>query len=319
MMHLYALAIGFALDLLIGDPRGFPHIVSGMGRLITVLERSLRSTFPHTPKGELRGGAILAALLPILSSGIVWGILYLLTLVHPLLGLAAESLVCWQCLALRSLRAHSMAVYAELEKGDLHTARTAVGLIVGRDTAQLDDAGITRAAVETVAENTSDGVIAPLLFLYLAAPLGVMYKAINTMDSMVGYKNEKYLYFGRAAARLDDAVNFIPARIAALLMIGSAYLFGQDGANAWRIWRRDRRNHASPNSAHTEAACAGALHIRLGGDAYYFGRLVHKPTIGDNDRRIEHTDIRRAGRLLYGASCLCFLLCAAVKGLILWL
>ena len=319
MMHLYALAIGFALDLFIGDPKGFPHIVSGMGRLIAVLERFLRGAFPQTPKGELRGGAILAALLPILSSGIVWGTLYLLTLAHPLLGLAAESLVCWQCLALRSLRVHSMAVYKELEKGDLTAARTAVGMIVGRDTAQLDDAGITRAAVETVAENTSDGVIAPLLFLFVAAPLGVLYKAINTMDSMVGYKNEKYLYFGRAAARLDDAVNFIPARISALLMIGSAYFSGQDGANAWRIWRRDRRNHASPNSAHTEAACAGALHIRLGGDAYYFGRLVHKPTIGDNDRRIEHTDIRRAGRLLYVASCLCFLLCAAVKGLILWL
>jgi adenosylcobinamide-phosphate synthase len=319
MMHLYALAIGFTLDLLIGDPKGFPHIVSGMGRLIAVLERSLRSAFPQTPKGELRGGAVLAALLPILSSGTAWGILYLFMLAHPLLGLAAESLLCWQCLALRSLRAHSMAVYTELEKGDLNSARTAVGMIVGRDTAQLDDADVTRAAVETVAENTSDGVIAPLLFLAIAAPLGVMYKAINTMDSMVGYKNEKYLYFGRAAARLDDAVNFIPARISALLMIVSAYLLGQDGANAWRIWRRDRRNHTSPNSANTEAACAGALHIRLGGDAYYFGRLVHKPAIGDNDRLIEHADIRRAGRLLYGTSCLCFLLCAAVKGLILWL
>lgn len=319
MMHLYALVIGFALDLLFGDPKGLPHIISGMGRLITVLERCLRSAMPQTPKGERRGGAILAVLVPIFSSGTVWGLLYLCMLAHPLLGLAAESLICWQCLALRSLQAHSMAVYKELEKGDLTAARSAVGMIVGRDTAQLDDAGITRAAVETVAENTSDGVIAPLLFLAVAAPLGVMYKAINTMDSMVGYKNEKYLHFGRAAAKLDDAVNFIPARISALLMIVSAYLFGQDGANAWRICRRDRRNHASPNSAYTEAACAGALHIQLGGDAYYFGRLVHKPTIGDNDRRIEHADIRRAGRLLYGASCLCFLLCAAVKGLILWL
>ncbi len=320
MMHLISFVIGFVMDLLFGDPHGFPHIVVGMGKMITCFENNLRKVFPKTQKGELLGGIVLAMLVPALSAGAIWGVLYICKQIHPVLTLLIESLVVWQCLALRSLRDESMAVHAGLKKKDWDAARAAVGRIVGRDTETLDNAGVTRAAVETVAENTSDGVIAPLLFLAIGgAPLGVFYKAVNTMDSMVGYKNCRYLYFGRTAARLDDALNFFPARIAAILMVLAAFLSGEDGRNAWRILRRDRCNHKSPNSAHTEAACAGALHIRLGGDSYYFGELVHKPAIGDDDHPVKYGDIYRATRLLYWTSSICFLLCAVTKGMILWL
>lgn len=318
-MHLYALLIGFALDLLLGDPQRWPHIVVGMGRLTTLFERILRKLFPKTSKGELGGGVVLAIFLPLIFCGATIGLLYICGIIHPLLSLVVESLLCWQCLAMRSLRDESMLVYKQLESGDMEASRKAVGRIVGRDTSSLDAAGVTRAAVETIAENTGDGVIAPMLFLALGgAPLGVWYKAINTLDSMVGYKNPAYLYFGRASARLDDAVNFIPARLAGMLMVLAAFFTRLDIKNAWRVYLRDRLNHKSPNSAHTEAACAGALHVRLGGDSYYFGELVSKPAIGDNDRAIEIKDIRRANRLLFAASFLCIILCALVKGVILW-
>ena len=320
MIHLGALALGFALDIIIGDPRKFPHIVVGMGKMISLLERFLRWLFPKTNGGELGGGIVLAVLLPLFSLGLSWGLLYLFWLIHPLAALAVEGLLCWQCLAARSLQKESMKVYHPLKKGDLPAARSELSMIVGRDTANLDEEETARAAVETIAENTNDGIIAPLLFMAVGgAPAGVFYKAINTMDSMVGYKNDNYLYFGRAAARLDDAVNFIPARIAALLMAASSFFCGYDAKRAWRIYRRDRKNHKSPNSAHTEAVCAGALGVQLGGDSYYFGKLVRKPTIGDSTRMIELEDIRRANRLMYWTASFCFVLCAAVKGLIIWL
>lgn len=320
MIHLYALLIGFVLDLLIGDPPKWPHIVVGMGKLISLSERVLRKSFRKTSGGELAGGIVMAVLLPCFFCGLTFGLLFLCGLVHPVLSLAAESILCWQCLAMRSLRDESMSVSVRLEQGDLEAARIAVGRIVGRDTASLDADAVTRAAVETVAENTGDGVIAPLLFMAVGgAPLGVFYKAINTLDSMVGYKNPVYLYFGRASAILDDIANFIPARLAGFMMSLAAFFTGLDGKNALRIFFRDRLNHKSPNSAHTEAACAGALHLRLGGDSYYFGKLVSKPTIGDDDRPIDVKDIRRSNRLLFGTSFLCLLLCVLVKGLILWL
>lgn len=319
-MHLYALLIGFFLDLLIGDPQKWPHIVVGMGKLTTIFEHALRKLFPKTSKGELKGGVVLAILLPLIFGGAALGLLYVCGIIHPILSLVIESILCWQCLAMRSLRDESMLVYRQLETGDMEASRKAVGRIVGRDTASLDAAGVTRAAVETIAENTGDGVIAPMLFLALGgAPLGVMYKAINTLDSMVGYKNPAYLYFGRASARLDDAVNFIPARLAGILMVFAAFFTRMDIKNAWRIFLRDRLNHKSPNSAHTEAACAGALHVRLGGDSYYFGELVSKPGIGDNDRAIEIKDIQKANRLLFVSSFLCLIICTLVKGVILWL
>jgi adenosylcobinamide-phosphate synthase len=213
-----------------------------------------------------------------------------------------------------------MKVYDALQEGDLEKSRYAVSMVVGRDTAVLDDIGVTKAAVETVAENTSDGIIAPLLYMVIGgAPLGFFYKAVNTMDSMVGYKNDRYLYFGRAAAKFDDVVNYIPARLSAILMTVAAGICGMDAKNAWRIYKRDRYNHSSPNSAHTEAVTAGALHVQLAGNAYYFGKLYEKPTLGDADRPVEYEDIRRANQLLYGTAILALIIFSMVKGVILWI
>ena len=320
MLTLTAFAIGFALDALIGDPIRWPHLVIGMGKAVTAGEKIQRRIFPKTPAGEFTGGLILAAALPVLFCGITWALLYACRRVHPAVAVAVESILIWQCLSTRSLYCAGMTVFSALEKGDLPGARRAVGGFVGRDTDRLDLGGVTRAAVETVAENTTDGVVAPMLFIALGgAPLGVFYKMVNTMDSMIGYRSDVYQHFGRAAARLDDAVNFIPARIAGMLTAASAFFTKLDGRNAWRIYLRDRRNHKSPNSAQTEAACAGALHVRLGGDARYFGYLVKKPAVGDDDRPVEPEDIRRAGRLMIWTACFFFLLCILARGAFLCL
>ena len=299
---LTALAVlgGFGLDLLLADPAWMPHPVVGMGRAIATLEKRLRRLFPATPAGERAAGRVLAAALPLGTFALAAGALALAYRLHPAAGFALETLWCWQALALRGLADESGKVYVQLAKGDLPAARRAVGRIVGRDTGSLTAAGVTKAAVETVAENFSDGVAAPLFYLLIGgAPLGLAYKAVNTMDSMVGYKNKTYLHFGRAAARLDDAANFLPSRLAALLWIGAAGLAGFDGRGAWRIWRRDRLRHASPNSAQTESACAGALGVQLAGPAWYFGEYYDKPTIGDDTRPVEPADILRADRMLY--------------------
>lgn len=254
----------------------------------------------------------------VLSGGFTLLVLWLCGKVGLWLRFLVETILCFQLLATRSLKGESMKVYKALKAGDLEGARYAVSMIVGRDTQCLDEAGVARAAVETVAENASDGVIAPLIFLALGgAPLGMLYKAVNTMDSMVGYKNDRYLYFGRAAARLDDALNFLPARIAGVLMCLGGAAAGYDGKNAWRIFRRDRKRHKSPNSAHTEAACAGALQLQLAGPNYYFGQLVDKPTIGDDQRPVEALDILRAGRILYATAFFALLLFCGVPLLIL--
>lgn len=317
---LLAVAAGFFLDLLLGDPENLWHPVRAIGWLISKSEAVLRRLFPKTRRGELAAGAVLAVFVPAVCFAAPFFLLRLLGAVHPLLSFAAESILCWQALAIKSMKTESMRVCRALTGKDLPGARRAVSRIVGRDTAALDEAGVIRAAVETVAENTSDGVIAPLLFLFCGgAPLGFLYKAVNTMDSMVGYRNERYLYFGRAAARLDDAANFIPARVSALLMIAAAFLLRYDGKNAARIFRRDRYRHLSPNSAQTESVCAGALGLRLGGDSFYFGRLCHKPTLGDALRPPGPQDIVRADRLLYVSAGLCFALGFLAKAaLIFW-
>ena len=297
-----AIPCGFALDLLLADPERMPHPVVYMGKAISALEGFLRPRLPKTPRGELLGGAVLAAALPVGTYAVTSGACRGARRLHPALGFALETLWCWQALALKGLAVESGRVQAELERGDLPAAQRAVGRIVGRDTAVLTAEGVAKAAVETVAENFSDGVAAPLFYMLIGgAPLALTYKAVNTMDSMVGYKNDRYLYFGRAAAKLDDAANLIPSRIAALCWIGGAFLTGQDGQGAWRIWRRDRRNHASPNSAQTESACAGALGVQLAGPASYFGKMVDKPTIGDPGRPVDPKDITRANRMLYAA------------------
>ena len=316
--HLLALLIGFCLDLLLGDPHWAPHPVRAIGALIAGLEKLLRRLLPKSPSGELAGGVALVLLTLAIPTGLTVLLLWACRLVSPWLALGVESLLSYQLLATKSLAAESRKVYDALKIGDLDKARYAVSMIVGRDTASLDEAGVARAAVETVAENASDGVIAPLIFLAIGgAPLGMFYKAANTMDSMVGYKNDKYLYFGRAAAKFDDILNFFPARIAGVLMCLGSTAAGYDGKNAWRVFQRDRKNHKSPNSAHTEAACAGALQLRLAGPNFYFGKLVEKPYIGDDQRPIEPLDILRSGRILYATAFFALLLFCGVPLLIL--
>ena len=305
MMTVWAVLGGFVLDALFGDPAWLPHPVVYMGKAISELEKCLRPRLPKTPQGELLGGAIVAFCLPVgtfLLTGLVCrGAARL----HPLLGLAVQMFWCGQALAARGLVQESTNVYKELKKPDLPGARKAVSRIVGRDTAELTAEGVTKAAVETVAENASDGVIAPLLYMLVGgAPLALTYKAINTMDSMLGYKNEKYLYFGRVPAKLDDVANYIPSRLAGLLWVAAAALTGNSARGAWKIWRRDRRRHASPNSAQTESACAGALGVQLAGPAYYFGQYYPKLTIGDALRPIEPEDILRANRMMVAESIL---------------
>ncbi len=313
--HIAGFFIGFVLDLIFGDPYWLPHPIRLIGTLISKLDHKLLNITEEKErnnKQEFHKGILLTVLVLILTVLSAFLILYLAYWISPYLGLVIESIMTYQILATKCLKQESMKVYKKLKEEDLPGARKAVSMIVGRDTECLDETGVAKAAIETVAENTSDGVIAPMLFLAIGGPvLGFFYKAVNTMDSMVGYKNDRYLYFGRAAAKLDDAMNFLPARISAILMIIASYLGGRDfdGKAANRIYKRDRRNHASPNSAHTEAVCAGALGIRLAGDASYFGKIHHKPFIGDATRMVEYKDIARANRLLYITAGLCEGIC----------
>ena len=320
-MSFYALTalslfLGFALDCLLGDPLRRFHPVVLMGKLISFLERKLRSQFPKTPQGERQAGTVMALLVPLVSAGIGFLLLYIAWRIHPWVYFAFSAFLCWQCFAARCLMAEAKKVVTSLTRLGLGAGRHQVAMLVGRDTDQLTEEQVLKATVETVAENTSDGVIAPLFWMALGGAVGgLFYKAVNTMDSMVGYKNDRYLHFGRFAAKFDDAVNYLPARLSALAMILAAFVLGLNGKNAWRIWRRDRRNHASPNSAQTESVCAGALEVQLGGNASYFGKLYEKPTIGDADRPIERADVDRACRLMYGTSVLSLL----VYGLIVLL
>lgn len=308
MNHLTALLLGFCIDLLLGDPRWLYHPVQAIGWLIVKLEPPLRRAFPDSDRGQVRAGVALVILVVgitgLVSGGVLWGLHRL----HPMAGFAGEVILCWLILAAKSLRTESMKVVKALENGTLDDGRRAVSMIVGRDTEHLSEAEVLKAAVETVAENASDGILAPLLFAAVLGPVGgICYKAVNTMDSMVGYKNDQYLYFGRAAAKLDDALNFLPARISGFLMAAAAYL-GFDGKNAFRIFFRDRKNHASPNSAHTEAACAGALGLQLGGTHDYFGKPVVKPTIGDDLRAVTRGDVAAANRLALTTALLALLI-----------
>ena len=304
----------FVLDLLMGDPAWLPHPVVMMGKLISFLENKLRKSFPKTDRGERIAGTILVLIVCVLCFCVPFLVIWFAYRTYPYIGVAFEIFFCGQLLAARSLRSESMKVYEKLKNGTLDEARYAVSMIVGRDTGNLSREGVTRAAVETVAENTSDGVIAPMFYLLIGgAPLALCYKAINTMDSMIGYRSEPYLYFGRAAAKLDDAANYIPARLSALLLIAAARMCRLDAKNAAGVGRRDRRNHASPNSAQTESAMAGALGVRLGGPAWYFGKYFNKPFIGDDARPIEPEDILKANRMLYTGSVLGLILLSALR------
>ena len=374
--RIIVLFIAAAVDLIVGDPHGIWHPVQGIGSLISVSERFLRSLFAVPPGQEDtagRGtkireriaGLLMVFLILLMSTAVVLFLLEVCGRIHLYLRLLAEGILCGRLLALRSLGEAGFSVRDPLLKNDIEGARKAVSMIVGRDTDRLDEEGIARAAVETVAENTSDGVTAPLFYMILFGGIGgIFYKAVNTMDSMTGYKNARYRYFGTAAARLDDVMNFIPARLTALIMILACYLPGKetafisaqaptkeskesrepesaetagkkaaakggslerdscsrcvllpDGAEAFRIWRRDRLKSPSPNSAQTESVCAGALHLRLLGDTWYFGELHHKQEIGDGGRKTEPADITRTVRLMNRTAFLMFAAGIAVLAL----
>ncbi len=311
LMSLAACAAGLLLDLLFGDPVWLYHPVRLIGNWISWGERQLRKVCgTHLTAA----GGVLWVLTAGMALVIPFGLLALAGWIHPALRFLLETFWCFQILAAKCLASESRKVYDRLKARDLPGARKAVSMIVGRDTEKLTEEGVTKAAVETVAENTSDGVTAPLIYLLIGgAPLGFLYKAVNTMDSMLGYKNDRYLYFGRIPAKMDDVFNYIPARVTALLMTISAFLTGLDGKNAWKIYRRDRKKHASPNAAQTESVCAGALGVRLAGDAVYFGKLYKKEFIGDALRSIEPEDIIRTGRLMYAAELLTLILGGGLK------
>ena len=320
--HLIAFFLGFVLDQIVGDPMNFPHPIRLIGSLISFLDKKLLGDTSDSASSRKTGkekalGLILCFLvigITVLITGVISVVSYML---NTYLGILVEAVLTCYILAARSLKVESMKVYYALREGDIEKSRYAVSMIVGRDTKCLDEAGIARAAIETVAENTSDGVIAPVIYTFLGGPiLGFAYKSINTMDSMVGYHNDRYEHFGFFAAKLDDIVNFLPARISALLMILAAFVLGRDfsGRNAFKIFLRDRYNHKSPNSAQTESVCAGALGVRLAGDAYYFGKLVKKPFIGDDLRQVEPIDIKRACKLMLCTTYLCVIVLYLMAG-----
>jgi adenosylcobinamide-phosphate synthase len=307
-----AFIVGFIIDAFVGDPHSFPHVVRLIGKLISIHEKSL-----YKFHNKCFSGTLLLILTILIIGGASFLLLYVSFKISPWLYFLIESIFCWQCIALKSLKDESLPVYKSLSLDDLTAARFSLSRIVGRDTENSDEAGITRAAVETVAENASDGVTAPIIYIALFGSLGgIVYKSVNTLDSMVGYKNDKYIDFGRASAKADDFLNFLPSRICALLVILSSYILHFDGKNSFAIWKRDRRNHTSPNSAQTESAFAGALGIRLGGPSTYGGVLSNKPFIGDEMKEIEITDILRSYKLLNCVGVLTFVFCLLIRGVI---
>ena len=298
--HLLALALGFLLDLLLGDPAWLYHPVCAIGRYIAFMEKRLRRR-----GGNLRRSAVvLTASTVLLTMAVTAALLGMLSLWGRWPGLIGMAVMDWLGIAVTSMAREARGVEKALASG-VAAGRKQVARIVGRDTQNLSEDDVIRATVETVAENTTDGVISPLLYGAIGGPVLLWgFKAASTLDSMVGYLDEKYRDIGWSSARLDDVLNYIPARITGAVMCLAAWLTGMDGKNAWRILRRDHANHKSPNCAWSESAAAGALHIQLGGVHDYFGKPVVKPTIGDSDRTPERRDIGRAIRLLYGTSAL---------------
>ena len=315
-INIKALIVGFVLDSIVGDPQGWFHPVRLIGKMISYLENRLREKC-RTSSDEKKAGAVLWIMVVFTSFAFPYVILFIAAKINSKAAFVMECIMCYYILAAKSLKDESMKVYKSLKDGNLQEARKNLSYIVGRDVERLNEKAVARAAVETVAENTSDGVIAPMLYIMLGgAPLGFMYKAVNTLDSMVGYKNEKYINFGRFSAIADDAANYIPARLAAYFMIAASWILKMNHKNAYKIYKRDRYNHKSPNSAHTESVCAGALNIMLGGDSYYGGKLVSKPTMGDSTKEIDIQDIVRANKLMYTTSIL-FLLTGALTAFVL--
>ena len=313
-----AVFAGFVLDWILGDPKWLPHPICAVGRLISLAEKLLRRLFPPTPRALTVAGVFLWLIVCGVSFAAPFFLLRWLRDVNFWLGFVVEALLCWTLFARRSLADAGVHVYSALDES-LDAGRRAVAMYVGRDTAALDKEGVIKAAVETVAENTTDGVVSPLIFMLIGgAPLGFLYKAVNTLDSMVGYHNDKYEYLGKFSARMDDICNFLPARLTAACMIAGAGMLHLDNRNALRIYRRDRSAHKSPNAGQTESVCAGALHVQLGGDASYFGKTVKKAAFGDPDRTINRGDILRAIDLMTTASVLALVLCAVIRLTLDW-
>ena len=310
--------LGFILDTIIGDPYKLPHPIRWIGSFISILEKLCRKIAKSNTMLMILG-AILVFIVVFVSGGITLLVLKLASF-NKYAYLIVSSVICYYMLAGKSLKTESMKVYKAFENNDTEGARKAVSMIVGRDTQSLTKEGIIKAAVETVAENASDGVIAPLLWMLVLGPLGgFFYKAVNTMDSMIGYVEEKYFYIGKFAAKLDDVLNYIPARISGILVIISAFILRYDYKNAFRIFKRDRKKHASPNSAQTESAMAGALGVQLAGDATYFGVVHKKPYIGDKKREIENEDIKRANDIMYTMTIICLVVGFVIRSVVMWL
>ncbi len=300
---IYACFIGFILDMIFGDPYFFFHPIRVMGKMIQVLEKVFREIFPRSSKGVIIAGIFFNISVCAVSGGTAFIIILCGYKLNVYFGIAVESVICYFMIAAKSLKKESMKVYKKIMSGDISGGRKALSMIVGRDTEKLDEKGIIKAAVETVAENLSDGVIAPIFYMLIGGGvLGVFYKAVNTMDSMVGYKNERYFLFGKFSAKFDDFMNFVPSRLSAFIMILASFILGKDYKNAFRVFKRDRFNHSSPNSAQTEAVCAGALNIRLSGDAFYFGKLYKKPFIGDDIKSVTPQDIADINGIMYLSS-----------------
>lgn len=308
------LSIGFILDLIIGDPNNPFHPVRGIGYIAKKLENLFRSILKNYLKAA---GLIVWIFTVLITFGIVFGTINIANRINIYFGVVLEGILIYFCISSKGLVVEGYKVIRFLLKNDIDGARKQLSYIVGRDTASLDKDGIIRAVVETIAENMADGVIAPLFYAGIfGAPLAFAYKAVNTLDSMFGYKNDKYIKFGYFPAKLDDVFNYIPARITGLLIVLASALLGYDYKNSFKIYKRDRFNHTSPNSAHPEAAIAGALGVQLGGANYYFGKLVEKPTIGNKLKEIEIKDIYKTAKVLYLSSFIGFIFALALRGLI---
>ena len=319
MRLIAAVVLGFVIDAFLGDPEWLWHPVIAIGKLISRAEKMLRRILPDSSFALHAGGVLLWIIVCGISFLVPFAVLSLAGRIHPALTFILETIFCYQIIARLCLSDAGRKVTVALEES-LESGRRAVGMYVGRDTSALSEEGVIKATVETIAENTSDGVIAPLLFLLIGgAPLGFLYKAVNTLDSMVGYHNDCYEYFGRFSARMDDLFNYIPARVTALCMVAASPFCGLNGSHAWKILCRDAKKHKSPNSGYPESACAGALDVQLAGDAVYFGKLVKKATLGDPIRPIERADIVRSARLMTAASVLALMLFSAVRAFLFML
>lgn len=317
MELVYVVLLGFLIDLILGDPVWMPHPIVYIGKFISILEKLLRRIFPKTERGEFVAGALLTVLVIGITSLLAYCILFCCNYVNPWVKYTVEVFWCWQIFATKSLGKAAKQVGDEIKNDDIEGARKYLSYIVGRDTQELDFKQIIKAVCETVAENTSDGIVAPMFYMIIGGiPLGFFYKAGNTLDSMVGYKNEKYINFGKASAIFDDVLNFIPARITGFIMCLSAYICGLDGKNAFKIFFRDRKNHVSPNAGNPESACAGALGVQLLGDASYFGEVYKKKTVGDSFREVEDSDIDKTNRLMYVTAILSLIAMLGIRTLI---